>query len=105
MPRLVRINSRGLDALVGFWTEDAEFIRESGKTFRGREAIRSLLESSLAGNKGNKQSITATSIRFVRPDVAATTPTRRSCGRSRSTSRTAARTPRGAFCWGTTTWC
>jgi uncharacterized protein (TIGR02246 family) len=62
-------NKGDLDALVGFWTEDAEFIRESGKTYHGREAIRSLLKASLAENKGSKQSIKATSIRFIKPDV------------------------------------
>jgi uncharacterized protein (TIGR02246 family) len=62
-------NKGNLDALAAFWTEDAEFIRESGKTYHGREAIRSLLKASLAENKGSKQSIKATSIRFIRPDV------------------------------------
>jgi uncharacterized protein (TIGR02246 family) len=62
-------NKGDLDALVGYWTEDAEFIRESGKTYTGREAIRSLLKASLAANKGSKQSIKATSLRFVKPDV------------------------------------
>jgi uncharacterized protein (TIGR02246 family) len=62
-------NKGDLDALVGFWTEDAEFIRESGKTYKGREAIRSLLKASLAENKGSKQSIKATSIHFIKPDV------------------------------------
>jgi hypothetical protein len=46
-------NKGDLNALVGFWTEDAEFIRESGKAYNGREAIRSLLKASLAENKGN----------------------------------------------------
>jgi uncharacterized protein (TIGR02246 family) len=63
-------NKGDLDALASFWTEDAEFIRESGKTYHGREAVRSLLKASLAENKGNKQSIKATSIRFIKPDVA-----------------------------------
>jgi uncharacterized protein (TIGR02246 family) len=62
-------NKGDLDALVSFWTEDAAFIRESGKTYKGREAIRSLLKASLAENKGNKQSIKATSIHFIKPDV------------------------------------
>jgi uncharacterized protein (TIGR02246 family) len=62
-------NKGDLDTLVSFWTEDAEFIRESGKTYHGREAIRSLLKASLAENKGNKQSIKATAIRFIKPDV------------------------------------
>jgi uncharacterized protein (TIGR02246 family) len=65
-------NKGDLDKLVSFWTADAEFIRESGKTYRGRDAIRSLLKASLAGNKGNKQSIKATSLRFVKPDVVST---------------------------------
>jgi uncharacterized protein (TIGR02246 family) len=63
-------NKGDLDALVGFWTEDAQFIRESGKTYNGRTTIRSLLKASLAENKRNKQSIKATSIRFIKPDVA-----------------------------------
>jgi uncharacterized protein (TIGR02246 family) len=62
-------NKGDLDALVSFWTEDAAFIRESGKTYKGREAIRSLLKASLAENKGHKQSIKATSLHFIRPDV------------------------------------
>jgi uncharacterized protein (TIGR02246 family) len=62
-------NKGDLEGLAGFWTEDAEFIRESGKTYNGREAIRSLLKAALVENKGNTQSIRATSIRFVKPDV------------------------------------
>jgi uncharacterized protein (TIGR02246 family) len=62
-------NKGDLDALLGFWTEDAEFIRESGKTYTGREAIRSLLKGSLADNKGSKQAIRVSSVRFIRPDV------------------------------------
>ncbi len=64
-------NKGDLDTLAGFWTEDAEFIRESGKTYKGREAIRSLLKASLAENKGNKQSMRAASLHFVKPDVVA----------------------------------
>jgi uncharacterized protein (TIGR02246 family) len=62
-------NKGDLDALAAFWTEDARFIRESGKTYHGRDAIRSLLKASLAENKGSKQSIKATSIHFIQPDV------------------------------------
>jgi uncharacterized protein (TIGR02246 family) len=62
-------NKGDLNALVGFWTEDAEFIRETGKTYHGHEAIRSLLKASLSENKGSKQSIKATSLRFIKPDV------------------------------------
>jgi uncharacterized protein (TIGR02246 family) len=65
-------NKGDLEAVLGFWTEDAELIRESGKTFSGREAIRSVFKKSLAENKGNKQSIRATSVRFIKPDVAST---------------------------------
>ncbi len=62
-------NKGDLDTLAGFWTENAEFIRESGKIYKGREAIRSLLKGSLADNKGSKQTITASSLHFIRPDV------------------------------------
>src|SRR5262249_24464399 len=63
------LNNGDIDALAGCCTEDAEVSPESGKAYHGRDAIRSLLKASLAENKGSKQTIKATSIRFIKPDV------------------------------------
>ncbi len=63
-------NKGDLDALVGFWTEDAEYIPETGAVQQGRAAIRRLLKKALAEHKGSKQSVKVRSLRFIKPDVA-----------------------------------
>jgi uncharacterized protein (TIGR02246 family) len=63
-------NKGDLDGVMAMWTEDAEFINEYGKAFRGKERIRILLKKALAGAKGSKQSVKVTSLRFIKPDVA-----------------------------------
>ena len=51
------------------WSEDAEYTNEAGKTYRGRDAVRTLLKKSLADCKGSKQSIHVGRLRFIKPDV------------------------------------
>jgi uncharacterized protein (TIGR02246 family) len=63
-------NKGDLDGLVALWCEDGEFFHESGRTYRGKPAIRAMLEKALPGFKGHKQSIKVESLRFVRPEVA-----------------------------------
>jgi uncharacterized protein (TIGR02246 family) len=63
-------NKGDLDGMLADWAEDAEFISESGKVYRGKPQLRVLLKKSLAHNKGAKQSNTTQSIRFLKPDVA-----------------------------------
>jgi uncharacterized protein (TIGR02246 family) len=63
-------NKGDLEGLLACWTEDAQFISESGKVYRGKAQVGVLLKKSLASNKGAKQSIQTRSIRFVKPDVA-----------------------------------
>ncbi len=63
-------NKGDLDGVMAPWTDDAEFINEAGKSFRGKERIRVLLKKALANTKGAKQTITVRSLRFVKPDVA-----------------------------------
>jgi uncharacterized protein (TIGR02246 family) len=63
-------NKGDLDGMLAVWTDDAEFIAESGKVSRGKAQLRLLLKKSLATSKGSKQSIKVRSIRFIKPDVA-----------------------------------
>lgn len=63
-------NKGDLDALLSYWTDDAEFISEAGQTHRGKDALRALLKKGLETYKGHKQTIKISSIRFIRPDVA-----------------------------------
>jgi uncharacterized protein (TIGR02246 family) len=63
-------NKQDLDGVMAVWTEDAEFVADTGKAYRGKETIRILLKRSLANNKDSKQSVRVQSLRFFRPDVA-----------------------------------
>jgi uncharacterized protein (TIGR02246 family) len=63
-------NKGDLNGVLEPWTDDAEFISEAGKAYRGKEKIRVLLKKALAGAKGSKQSAKVLSLRFVKPDVA-----------------------------------
>jgi len=63
-------NAGDLDGVLAAWTEDGEFIHESGKVYRGKPALRVMLKKSLETYKGHKQTVKIDSIRFVRPDVA-----------------------------------
>lgn len=62
-------NKGDLDALMALWTEDAEFISEDGRTYRGKEQIRVLMKKSLTTNKGMTQQAKPATMKFVRPDV------------------------------------
>jgi uncharacterized protein (TIGR02246 family) len=63
-------NKADLEGLMSIWTDDAEFIADTGKAYRGKEAIGVLLKRSLANNKGSKQSIRVLSVRFIKSDLA-----------------------------------
>jgi uncharacterized protein (TIGR02246 family) len=63
-------NKGDVDALLAHWTEDGEFIHESGRTYRGQAQLRAMLTKRLPEFKGSTQSIKCGTIRFVRPDVA-----------------------------------
>jgi uncharacterized protein (TIGR02246 family) len=63
-------NAGDLNGAMAPWAEDAEFIHESGKVYRGKPAIRAMMQKALEGYKGHKQSIKVESVRLIRPDVA-----------------------------------
>jgi uncharacterized protein (TIGR02246 family) len=57
-------------ALAAFWTEDADYVDETGREFKGRAAIQKMYENFFAHNKGMKLNIIVTSTRMVGNDVA-----------------------------------
>jgi uncharacterized protein (TIGR02246 family) len=63
-------NKADLEALMAHWSSDPEFVDESGKSTRGREAIAALFKKTFQDHKGTTLSIAVTSMRFVTPDVA-----------------------------------
>ena len=63
-------NKGDLNGLLTLWSDDCEFVSDTGKTYRGKEAIRVLLKRSLDNNKGAKQTIRVQSLRFVKSDIA-----------------------------------
>src|SRR5262249_35019608 len=62
-------NKGDLSAMSGFWTPDADYIDESGKVTRGKEAITELLKKGLAESKGSKVTGKIHSLKFLRPEV------------------------------------
>ena len=66
----VAFNKGDVDALLDHWSEDGEFIHESGRTYRGKAQLRAMLTKALPGFKGATQSIKVGPVRFIRPDVA-----------------------------------
>jgi uncharacterized protein (TIGR02246 family) len=56
--------------IAAFWTADGDYTDETGKLFKGREAIEKLFNGFFAENKGLKLRIDIASLKFVTPDVA-----------------------------------
>src|SRR5262245_8489219 len=68
---LVRAMNKGdLDALMAFWTPDADYMDETGKVTRGKEGLTALFKKGLAENKGSKVTGKTNSLKFLRPEVA-----------------------------------
>jgi uncharacterized protein (TIGR02246 family) len=57
-------------AVAGFWTENADYVDQTGREFKGRAAIEKMYERFFAGKKGMKLNIIVTSVRQVGSDVA-----------------------------------
>lgn len=56
-------------ALAAFFTDDAEYTSDDGRTFSGRPAIEACLRDSARVNKGAKLSIRTDSVKPLSPDV------------------------------------
>jgi uncharacterized protein (TIGR02246 family) len=63
------LNKGELDAIVAFWAPDADYVDESGKMTRGREAIAALFKKSLDELKRSKFKGQIHSLKFLRPEV------------------------------------
>jgi uncharacterized protein (TIGR02246 family) len=64
------MNKGDLSALMAFWAPDADYIDESGKQTKGKEAITALFKKGLAESKGSKVTGKVHSLKFLRPEVA-----------------------------------
>ena len=56
-------------AIADFFTEDAQYISDSGRTFAGRQAIEDSVRAAFAKNHGAKLAIAPDSVRVVAPEV------------------------------------
>jgi|SRR5215475_3831389 len=56
-------------AIADFFTEDAQYTADSGRTFTGRQAIEDSVRAAFAKNHGAKLAIAPDSVRVVAPEV------------------------------------
>jgi len=56
-------------AIADFFTEDAQYTSDSGRTFAGRQAIEDSVRAAFAKNRGAKLAIAPDSVRVVAPEV------------------------------------
>ena len=57
-------------ALAAFWTSDGDYIDDTGRVLKGREAIEKSFAELFAANKGLKLRIEVASLKFPTPDTA-----------------------------------
>jgi uncharacterized protein (TIGR02246 family) len=55
--------------LADFFSEDADYTTEDGRTFSGRAAIEEAIRSGFVANKGSKLAIAMDSVRVLSPDI------------------------------------
>ena len=58
-----------VDALVAFFTEDAEYTSDDGRNFNGSESLKACLRDAFRLNKGSKIAINVDSVKPLTPDV------------------------------------
>lgn len=63
-------NRHDAKAVAEHWSEDAEYLVESGARVRGRDAIQKVFEGLFAEDREVQIAVTISSIRIVTPDVA-----------------------------------
>lgn len=64
------LNRGEVDQVLSYWAEDADYVDETGKAHRGRDAIAALFKKHVQELKGHKVKIDIKSLRFLKPDVA-----------------------------------
>jgi uncharacterized protein (TIGR02246 family) len=57
-----------VESLVNFFTDDAEYTTEEGRTFSGRAEIQAAFQAGLAANRGSKLVINADTVRLLGPE-------------------------------------
>jgi uncharacterized protein (TIGR02246 family) len=63
-------NKGDAKVVAAFWVEDGDYIDQTGRHVKGREAIEKMFKEFFAENKGLKARINIGAVRFVTPDVA-----------------------------------
>jgi uncharacterized protein (TIGR02246 family) len=58
-----------MDAVIGFWADDADYLDVDGNLHRGKSAIADLFKKNAANCKDHKMSIEVASVKSVKPDV------------------------------------
>jgi uncharacterized protein (TIGR02246 family) len=66
---IAAFNRGDAKALAAFWAEDAEYVDQDGREYKGRAAIEKMLERDLAEHKGAKLNIHLESAKQIAPDV------------------------------------
>jgi uncharacterized protein (TIGR02246 family) len=57
-----------VEALVDFFSEDADYTTEEGRTFSGRAEIEGAIRAGLTANRGSKLAINAETVRVLGPE-------------------------------------
>src|SRR5271166_2207707 len=63
-------NKGDLDGILAGWGTDAEYIDETGKSVKGRQALADMFKTLLKESKGGKMQVKSNKIRFLKDDVA-----------------------------------
>lgn len=63
-------NKGDIDGVMAQWAADADYVDESGKSYKGRAAIAALFKQQHGNLKGHKLKIQVKTLRFVSPEVA-----------------------------------
>jgi uncharacterized protein (TIGR02246 family) len=63
-------NKADAAGIIAAWATDAEYVDESGKVTKGRDAVANLFKQFLGANKGAKMALQVTSLRVLKGDVA-----------------------------------
>src|SRR5262249_19193156 len=58
-----------IDAIMAFWTADADYIDEIGKQTTGNDKIAALFRKAAPETKGSKVTIRVHTLKFLRPEV------------------------------------
>jgi len=59
-----------MDAIVGFWTDDADYVDADGQLHRGKTAITDLFKKNAAHCKDHTMTLKVASVKVLKPDVA-----------------------------------